>query len=68
MNKHKLDKNEMQTISHFIAQRRVAGDHGIGMLETNTATDIYLETYNEIMNKIYIPHLKWGPRQSRGVA
>ncbi len=52
MNKHKLDKNEIQTISHFLAQRRVTGDHGIGLLETNTATEAYLETYNEIIEKL----------------
>lgn len=42
----------MQTISHFIAQRRLAGEHGIGLLEINTATEAYLETYNEIIEKL----------------
>lgn len=51
-NNRKLDKNEIQTISHFIAQRRVSGDHGIGMLEINKATDTYLEAYNEVTEKL----------------
>lgn len=52
MSERKLDKNEIQTISHFIAQRRVSGDHGIGMLEINKATETYLETYNAITDKL----------------
>ena len=42
----------MQTISHFIVQRGVSGDHSIGMLETNKATNKYLEIYSDIMNKL----------------
>lgn len=52
MSKHKLDKNEMQTISHFVAQRSVTGDHDIGMLEINKATEAYFKTYNQIIEKL----------------
>ena len=35
--------------------------------EIGTFLEDYMESRREIMNSIYIPHLKWGPRQSRSV-
>ena len=52
MSKHKLDNDEMKEIAHFITKRSINGDSGISALEINKATNQYLETYNEVLNKL----------------
>ncbi len=52
MIKYKLTPDEIKQISHFITQRSIMGDSSISAGEVNKATDQYLETYNQIRNKI----------------
>lgn len=52
MDKRKLNQNEMETIAHFITQRRITGMSDVSPGETNKAIQVYLETYADIMDKL----------------
>ena len=52
MNEHKLDKNGMETIAHFITQRRITGTSDVAPLQINKAINTYLEIYNEILSEL----------------
>lgn len=52
MNSHKLNENEMQTIGHFIAQRCITGTNEALPLEISKSVNIYLETYNNVIEKL----------------
>ena len=50
MSKHKLTSDEMKQIAHFISQRNVSSFTSGG--EINRATELYLEAYNQVMDKL----------------
>lgn len=49
MKQHRIPDNEQKQIAHYIAQRSLAT---IGSGEPNRALDKYLETYNNILEKL----------------
>ena len=49
MKKHKLTLDEMKQIAHVISQRSLST---IGGGEYLRATEKYLETYNQVMDKL----------------
>lgn len=49
MSKHKLTPEEMKQIAHFISQRSIVH---IANLQIRESTDKYLESYNQIMDKL----------------
>lgn len=49
MSKHKLTPDEMKQIAHLMAQRNIST---VGSGEYTRATEIYLETYNQVMVKL----------------
>lgn len=49
MNEHKLTPEDMKQIAHLMAQRSLSS---IGGGETIRATERYIETYNQVMNKL----------------
>lgn len=49
MSKHKLTPDEMKQIAHHISQRSLST---IGGGEYLRATEKYLETYNQVMDKL----------------
>lgn len=55
MKQHRIPDNEQKQIAHYIAQRSLAT---IGSGEPNRALDKYLETYNNILEKLNDYNLK----------
>ena len=49
MSKHKLTLDEMKQIAHLMAQRNISA---VGSGEYIRATERYLETYNQVMDKL----------------
>lgn len=49
MTKHKLTPDEMKQIAHLMAQRNIST---VGGGEPIRATEKYLETYNQVMDKL----------------
>lgn len=60
-----VERGEITRLMVFIGPR-----HGKSQTVTETFPSWYLGKHPDkrIMNNIYIPHLKWGPRQSGSVA
>ena len=48
MNKHKLDASEIKEIAHFLTKRSIKSATG----QPITALAEYLETYNNLINKM----------------
>lgn len=48
MYQHKLDKDEIKEIAHFITKRSIKTQSG----EYLTATKEYLETYNQVTDEL----------------
>lgn len=48
MDKHKLEKDEIKEIAHFLTRRSIKTETG----QPVTALTEYLETYNTLINKM----------------
>ena len=50
MSKHKLTEEDMKQIAHHISQRKLSSSDISG--QPTRSTEQYLETYNDVMDKL----------------